>query len=69
MSSLGDVIHTLPAISDAASLRDDIRFDWVVEEAFTPFDQHPAVDRVIPIGLRWTRQLPQSEGFGMHLGL
>ena len=62
MSSLGDVIHTLPAISDAASLRDDIRFDWVVEEAFTAIpDQHPAVDQVIPIGLRrWTRQLPWS---------
>ncbi len=58
MSSLGDVVHTLPAISDAA--RHGIRFDWVVEEAFAAVPRrHPAVDMVLPIGWRrWRRDLP-----------
>ena len=31
MSSLGDVIHTLPALSDASKALPGIRFDWAVE--------------------------------------
>ena len=35
MSSLGDVVHALPGVTDAArALGDRVRFDWVVEEAF-----------------------------------
>lgn len=58
MSSLGDIIHTLPAISDAAGSLDDVSFDWVVEEAFAPIpQQHPSVEHVVPIALRrWTRR-------------
>ena len=33
MSSLGDVVHTLPALPDAAAAVPGIRFDWVVEAA------------------------------------
>lgn len=57
-SSLGDVIHALAAVTDAASVFPDIRFDWVVEEAFAEIPTwHPAVDRVIPVALRrWRRQ-------------
>ena len=33
-SSMGDIIHTFPAISDAVRAIPDIRFDWVVEESF-----------------------------------
>ena len=33
-SSMGDVLHTLPALSDAALAFPGIRFDWVVEEGF-----------------------------------
>ena len=33
-SSLGDVIHALPALTDAAAAVAEIRFDWLVEEAF-----------------------------------
>ncbi len=59
MSSLGDVIHTLPALTDAASAVPGIRFDWVVEEAFAEIPAwHPAVDRVIPIALRRWRKSP-----------
>lgn len=30
-SSMGDVLHTLPALTDAAQAIPGIRFDWVVE--------------------------------------
>ncbi|MBT4520217.1 MAG: lipopolysaccharide heptosyltransferase 1, partial [Halieaceae bacterium] len=30
MSSLGDIIHTLPALGDAARAIPGVRFDWVV---------------------------------------
>jgi heptosyltransferase-1 len=59
MSSLGDVIHTLPALTDAANAVPGIRFDWVVEEAFAEIPAwHPAVDKVIPIALRRWRKNP-----------
>ena len=56
LSSMGDVVHSFPALTEAASYGH--RFDWVVEEAFTQLAaMHPAVDRVIPFGLRrWRRQ-------------
>lgn len=58
MSSMGDLLHTLPAVSDARTAIPNIRFDWVAEEAFTEIPRwHPQVDHVIPIGLRrWRRQ-------------
>ena len=59
MSSLGDVIHTLPALTDAARAIPGIRFDWVVEENFAEIPGwHPAVDKVIPIALRRWRKHP-----------
>ncbi len=56
-SSLGDLIHTLPAVTDAAKHVPGIRFDWVAEEAFSEIPSwHPAVDHVIPIAIRrWRR--------------
>lgn len=52
-SSMGDVIHTLPALTDAMRAIPDIKFDWVVDEKFQSIPRwHPAVDRVIPIKLR-----------------
>jgi heptosyltransferase-1 len=58
-SSLGDLIHTLPALSDAATALPGTRFDWVVEEAFAEIPTwHPAVDRVIPVALRRWRKAP-----------
>lgn len=58
-SSLGDVIHTLPALTDAARAIPGIRFDWVVEERFAEIPAwHPAVDRVIPVAVRRWRRHP-----------
>ena len=65
MSSLGDVIHTLPALSDAAANIPGVRFDWVVEEAFAEIPAwHPAVDKVIPIALRRWRKHPLRDFTG-----
>ncbi len=52
-SSLGDLIHSFPALTDAARALPGVEFHWLVEEAFAEVPQwHPAVSRVIPIGLR-----------------
>ncbi len=61
-SSLGDLIHTYPALTDAAAALPGIRFDWVAEEAFAELPAwHPAVRRVIPIALRrWRRNWAKS---------
>src|SRR5436190_8366314 len=58
-SSLGDVIHHMPALTEARARRPDARFSWVVEEAFAPLVRlHPAVDEVIPVAARrWIRDL------------
>ena len=58
-SSLGDVVHQMPAITDARRHRPDARISWVVEEAFAPLARlHPAVDDVIPVSTRrWRTQL------------
>ena len=59
VSSLGDIIHTLPAVTDARRARPDIVFDWVVEENFVEVPKwHPAVDRVIPVAFRRWRKTP-----------
>lgn len=58
-SSMGDVIHTLPALTDAMRAIPGIRFDWVVEEGFAEIPRwHPAVDQVIPVAIRrWRKNL------------
>ncbi len=58
-SSLGDLIHSLPALSDAQRAIPGIRFDWLVEEGFGEIPAwHPAVERVIPVALRRWRKAP-----------
>jgi len=58
-SSLGDIVHMLPAISDAKRKIPDISFDWVAESGFIEIPAwHPDIDQVIEIGLRkWRKQL------------
>ena len=58
-SSMGDVIHTLPALTDAQNAIPNIQFDWVVEEAFAEIPHwHSAVNRVIPVAIRrWRKNL------------
>lgn len=60
-SSMGDIIHTLPALTDAQRALPHIQFDWVVEENFAEIPQwHSAVRRVIPTAIRRWRKQPFS---------
>lgn len=53
MSSMGDIFHTFPAITDLKSRIPELELEWVVEEGFAEIASwHPAVTRVIPISLR-----------------
>jgi heptosyltransferase-1 len=63
VSSLGDVVHNMPMVSDLHQHFPDAQIDWVVEEAYTGLVQrHRAVHRVIPIALRrWRKSLVRSE--------
>lgn len=64
-SSLGDILHTLPALTDASKAIPNIRFDWVVEENFSEIPSwHPFVDQVIPVALRRWRKKPIRSLFG-----
>jgi heptosyltransferase I len=58
-SSLGDVIHHMPALTDARKARGDTTFSWLVEEAFAPLVRmHPAAGEVIPVASRrWRKSL------------
>ena len=52
-SSLGDVVHALPVVSDIARARPDAIIDWLAEEAFAPLVRlNPRVHAVIPVALR-----------------
>lgn len=56
-SSMGDVLHTLPALTDAQQAIPGIQFDWVVEEGFAQIPSwHSTVDRVIPVAIRRWRK-------------
>ena len=58
---MGDVIHTLPALTDAQKAIPSLSIDWVVEENFAEIPRwHSAVNRVIPIALRHWRKSPFS---------
>ncbi|TPN77492.1 lipopolysaccharide heptosyltransferase I [Mesorhizobium sp. CU2] len=58
-SSMGDVIHTFPAVEDALRNRPDITFDWCVEEAFAGIVAlHPAIKTIHKVAIRrWRKQL------------
>jgi heptosyltransferase I len=60
-SSLGDVVHHCPAVSDAARKLPAAEIDWVVEAPFAGVAaMHRAVRRVIPVALRRWRRAPWS---------
>ncbi|MDG4886942.1 lipopolysaccharide heptosyltransferase I [Mesorhizobium sp. WSM4887] len=62
-SSMGDVIHTFPAVEDALRNRPDISFDWCVEEAFAAVvDLHPAIGTIHKVAIRRWRKKPFDRG-------
>ncbi len=61
-SSLGDIVHALPALTDAVRAVPQLRCDWLAERAFAEIPGwHPAVGRVVACDLRgWRRNLRQT---------
>ncbi|MDP1885207.1 glycosyltransferase family 9 protein, partial [Polaromonas sp.] len=64
LSSLGDVVHTLPVVQDILAARPGAQIDWVVEQAFapllSPLRASGHVQHVIPCELRRWRKAPLS---------
>ena len=61
LSSLGDVVHAMPAVQDIRRALPQAQIDWVVERGFAPLAQRCAgVTRVIPCELRRWRKSPLS---------
>lgn len=58
-SSMGDIIHTFPAITDLKKALPGIEIHWCVEEDFVNIAKlHPAVNLIIPVGLRrWRKNI------------
>jgi heptosyltransferase-1 len=62
LTSMGDLIHALPAITDAAHFKPGIRFDWVIDKNFSEVALwHPSVDKIITTRHRyWRKNLRES---------
>jgi heptosyltransferase-1 len=57
LSSMGDLVQTLPALNDASRAIPGISFDWVVDESFAQVPGwHRNVETVIPTALRRWRK-------------
>lgn len=69
LSSLGDVIHQLPALMDLRAHRPDVAVDWAVEEAYAALIRlHPSVATAIPVALRRLRSGPERVDAWKSLG-
>ncbi len=58
-SSMGDVVHALPTVSDIRRAFPTAQIDWLVEASFAAIPRlHPGVNRVLPMSWRrWRKQL------------
>lgn len=60
-SSMGDVIHTFPSVTDALRHRPELTLDWCVEEPFAGLAAlHPGIDRIHKVAMRSWRKAPFS---------
>jgi len=62
-SSLGDVVHNLPVVSDIRRALPDARIDWMVEASYAAIPAlHPGLRDVIPVNVRrWRRSWWRSD--------
>ncbi len=62
ITSMGDLMHALPALTDAAQAVPGIQFDWVADRAFAEVPGwHPTVNRVIETDhRRWKKNVIAS---------
>ena len=70
LSSLGDVVHHMPAVTELAAHMPGAHIGWAVEEAYAPLVRfHPAVAEVIPVPLRALRAQPRDRARWRRLAL
>jgi heptosyltransferase-1 len=62
LTSMGDLMHAFPALTDAQKKIPGISFDWVVDEGFAEVPQwHPAVHNIITTAhRRWKKNIVSS---------
>jgi heptosyltransferase I len=62
-SSLGDVVHNLPVVSDIRRNFPDARIDWTVDGTLAEIPRmHPGIDEVVSVApRRWRRSLLSGE--------
>ena len=61
LTSMGDVLHVMPALDDLSKHKGNLVVDWMVEESFAEIPSwHPSVDKVIPVATRRWRTLKWS---------
>jgi heptosyltransferase-1 len=62
LSSMGDLVQTLPALTDASKAIPGIKFDWAVDDAFVQVPSwHRNVENVFSTSFRsWGKNLPRA---------
>ena len=62
LTSMGDVLHLMPALSDLLLEHPQLTVDWMVEDSFAELPHwHASVDRVIPVSTRrWGKLTRQN---------
>ena len=51
LTSMGDLMHALPALTDAVKAIPDIEFDWVVDKKKYPDGLHPLIKHINSLGM------------------
>lgn len=67
-SSMGDLVHTMPMVTDILARYPDSAIDWVVEEAFADIPRlHAGVTGIVPVAVRRWRKTPFTRGVWREL--
>jgi heptosyltransferase-1 len=71
LTSMGDLIHALPALSDAVRAHPQLEFDWAIDENFQEIARwHPAVKDVVATNHReWREALMHPSTLGSVLSV
>lgn len=61
LTSMGDVLHLMPALTDLHKHKSEMQIDWLVEDSFSDIPTwHPAVSRVLKASTRRWRKLDRD---------
>ncbi len=65
LASMGDLVHLLPALTDAKKNCPGISFDWIIDKNFHEIASwHPSIDKIIQTNHRqWRKKLSQKSTF------